>query len=162
MPAKIIEGNLLTCDAQYIVHQCNTCTWSAAHLAYDIFKKFPHADIYSDRRPTKNNSAKKDNPGEIIIRGDGKNQRFVIAILGQVFPGKPRNNQQHVDSFKHRKKYFFEGLKKISKIKDIKSIAFPWGIGCGVAGGNWQDYQKLIDKFADAFPHIEVQIIKLK
>ncbi len=144
MPAIIVDGDLFESDAKYIVHQCNCVTWSAAHLAKDMFARFPYADIYSPRRE----AYYQDTPGEIIVKGDGKDQRYVIAILGQKYPGCPRVAAPE-DDFEHRTRYFFDGLKKIAKIPDLDSVAFPWGIGCGAAGNDWEKYHKLIDKLAD-------------
>lgn len=162
MTIKIVEGNLLESKAKYIVHQCNCVTWTAAHLAYDMFKCFPWADIYTPRRLKAENGINYyDKPGEIIVRGDGVKQRYVIAILGQYYPGKARITQQFIDSYKKRKDYFFSGLKKIAEIKCLESVAFPFKIGCGAAGGNWDEYEELIKKFAIFCNDVEVSIVKL-
>ena len=144
MPAIIVEGDLFESDAKYIVHQCNCVTWRGAHLAKDMFSKFPYSDIYSSRQET----GHRDIPGEIIIRGNGDKQRYVIAILGQKYPGRPGYSDPE-DDFAHRTRYFFNGLKKIAEIKDLDSVAFPWGIGCGAAGNDWEKYHTLIDRFSD-------------
>ncbi len=156
MPAKLIEGNLFESPAKYIVHQCNCITWRSAHLAQDMFRRFPWSDIYTSRRDTHI----EDMPGEIIIRGSGQDQRYVIAILGQKYPGKPRF-QTGIDCAEMRQKYFHGGLKKILEIKNIESIAFPYAIGCGVAGGNWEFYQEQINRFADVISEVDVSIVKL-
>lgn len=160
MPAEIVEGNLFDSEAQYITHQCNCVTWVAAHLAKDMFYNYPYADIYTPRR---NNRDKHDEPGTIIIKGNGKDQRYVINLLGQYYPGKPSSQRKDVDSPDLRKKYFFNGLQKIIEIPNLKSVAFPWGIGCGAAGGDWNFYKGLIDKMADfiADEGVKVYIYKL-
>jgi hypothetical protein len=144
MPAKVLRNSsLFDSDAKYIVHQCNCVTWRAAHLAKDMFDRYPYADVYSDREKT----GHQDTPGDIIIRGNGDDERYVIALLGQKFPGKPRAAAPE-DWFEERKKYFFSGLQKIAKVPDLESVAFPWGIGCGAAGGDWHFYHKLLDRLA--------------
>jgi O-acetyl-ADP-ribose deacetylase (regulator of RNase III) len=136
MSMKIIEDDLLNSDAQYIAHQCNCLTKKGAGLSYVMFKKFPHADIYSKR-------TSKDQPGTIVIRGSEK-ERYVINMLAQVCPGKPRPN----DTKQMRIKWFQQCLEKISEIKDLDSIAFPHNIGCGLAGGDWKVYEKMLNEFA--------------
>jgi O-acetyl-ADP-ribose deacetylase (regulator of RNase III) len=158
MTANIVEGNLFDSDAQYIVHQCNCITWASAHLAGEVFRHYPWSDIYTQRKGTDY----RDTPGEIIIRGNGKDQRYVIAVLGQYYPGKPRYPNSKLDGAEARKGYFFSGLKKIIEIPGLKSIAFPWGIGCGAAGGDWNFYHELIKKFAAAIPTVDVRIYHLK
>lgn len=145
MSAISIEGSLLDADSKYIVHQCNCITKNAAFLASDIFCKFPYSDIYSERIKKE---GCRDKPGDIIVRGDGAKSRFVIAALGQIYPGKPRYANSDLDGYKVRKRYFFECLQKISTIEELDSIAFPYMIGCGAAGGDWKSYLSLIEKFS--------------
>lgn len=156
MPAKLIVGDLFESNAKYIAHQCNCITWASAHLAGAIFKKYPWADIYTPRRGT----TIEDMPGEIIIKGNGLDQRYVIAILGQKYPGKPRY-KDGMDCAAMRQKYFHRGLMKIREIKNLESVAFPDHIGCSLAGGDWDFYKQQIDKFADSIPEVEVSIYKL-
>jgi hypothetical protein len=40
-------------------------------------------------------------------------------------------------------------LDQLALLRDLRSIAFPYGIGCGLAGGNWKDYSKLLEAFAE-------------
>ncbi len=135
-----ITGDLFDSKEQYICHQTNCVTTKAAHLAYHMFKRFPYADIYTNR-------IKHDKPGTIIIRGDGDKQRLVINILGQYYPGKPQEMNAKIDSPKIREQYFYNCLVAISKIPDLKSIAFPDHIGCGLADGNWEHYLEMITRF---------------
>jgi len=160
MSAKIVEGDLLNYDAKYIVHQTNSTSANASGIARSIFDKFPYSNIYTERLQTKH----IDTPGTIIVRGNGKNQRYVINLMGQFFPGKPSDGIYDSDNYAHRKEYFFQGLKAISKIENLESVAFPFFIGCGLGGGNWEDYLKLIDKFADYIKqtqNAETTIVKL-
>ena len=141
--ATIFKGDLLKADEEYIVHQVNSKTTKGAGLSAAVFKKFPYADVYKD--------GTRRIPGEIIIRKD------IINLVGQDTPGKPKKNE----TAKKREKWFEEGLEKIEEIPDLESVAFPYGIGSGLAGGNWENYQKMINKFAKSNPDIKVVIYKL-
>jgi radical SAM superfamily enzyme YgiQ (UPF0313 family) len=44
---------------------------------------------------------------------------------------------------------------------DLKSIAFPEGIGCGIGGGDWRTYKTMIHKFARDMPGCTVYIVSL-
>ena len=71
-------------------------------------------------------------------------------MFGQVNPGKPKIPDDPIDGFQVRKKYFVECLKKIGEMNP-KSVAMPWEIGCGMAGGDWEFYKKVIDKFSESY-----------
>ena len=34
-------------------------------------------------------------------------------------------------------------------LPELESVAFPYGIGCGLAGGNWEEYQAMLEEFAN-------------
>lgn len=141
MSIEIIKGDLLTAPEQYIVHQCNCISagkGSGAGLAKAIFEKFPHANIYDNRKTP-------DVPGTILVKGNGKDQRYVIAIFGQYYPGGPQF--KGTDTYSNRLSYFTEALGYISCIPNLESIAFPFYIGCGLAAGKWEDYEDMIRVF---------------
>jgi O-acetyl-ADP-ribose deacetylase (regulator of RNase III) len=144
---EIISGDLFNSTEKYIVHCCNCITKRSAHLAKTVFEHYPYADIYSGRTTP-------DTPGSIIIKGNGLDQRFIIAILGQYYPGKPKFPDSALDGRKIREKYFHKALIEISKIPNLESIAFPDHIACGAAGGNWEYYLGTISNFAR---HVEEQ-----
>jgi hypothetical protein len=38
-------------------------------------------------------------------------------------------------------------LLRIAKIPNLTSIAFPWMVGCGLAGGDWKNYLGELNNF---------------
>lgn len=132
----IIEANILTAQTKYIAHQTNCISKSSAGVAKCIFTKFPYADTYKNR-------LKADKLGTIKIMGDGKEQRYVINMNAQVYPG-PSNK----DNSGERLEAFDKCLSHIADIPELESIAFPFNIGCGLAGGNWEHYLIVLEKFA--------------
>ena len=151
---KEIIGNLLEHDAQYIAHQCNCVTNRSAHLSKAVFTAYPYADVYSCR-------TQPDTLGTIKVKGNGKEQRYVINMFGQYFPGKCRYPNGSKDNPTLRQQSFQQCLDKISEIENMDSIAFPWGIGCGAAGGDWGKYEKMISDFAHKNFFTDVYIVKL-
>jgi O-acetyl-ADP-ribose deacetylase (regulator of RNase III) len=146
------NGDLLESKEKYIAHQCNCLTTRASNLAQSVFSKFPYADIYASRKIA-------DTPGSIIVRGNGQDQRFVINMLGQLYPGRSKYPDSSKDGFTARQRYFKSCLDKIALIPDLTSIAFPFQIGCGIAGGNWMQYRHMIKVFAD---QVEASVVVYK
>jgi O-acetyl-ADP-ribose deacetylase (regulator of RNase III) len=151
---KIVNGSLLDSDYQYIAHQCNCHSQRGAGLASAIFKAFPWADVYSSRSERGNDSSLF---GSITIHGDPKrDQRVVINIYGQLKPGKPSPGR---DSAASRLQAFRKALDKIAELPELESIGFPYGIGCGLAGGDWNEYEKLLEDFAERVSGSGVSVI---
>jgi hypothetical protein len=113
-------------------------------------------------------------PGTTVLydRGEGYNPRFVACVMGQYWPGKSSaldNNASRIsaldnnalkssalDNKQNRLTWFKQGLLDLSNVlstvqerlpepkgRKIK-VAFPFLIGCGLAGGNWPDYLQAI------------------
>ena len=158
MDLKVIEGDLFDSTEQYLCHQCNVISQRAAHLAQSVFNRFPYSNIYAER----DGSGPKPGQelGDIIIRGNGKNERLIINMLAQFYPGKTKYPNSPKDGIATRKSAFQMCLNKITDIPALQSIAFPFGIGCGAAGGDWLVYRKMIKNFAEEV-EIPVRIYRL-
>lgn len=134
----IVQGSLLTSRCKYIAHQCNCISQNALGLAQNIFEKFPYSNVYKGR------GVHKSTPGTISIHGNGNDERYVINMFSQFYPGKPKPPR---DSKEKRLEWFENCLKDISEIPNLTSIGFPYKIGCGLAQGNWDKYLKKLEEF---------------
>ena len=124
MMLTFLDGDLLNCDAQYIAHQTNCVSNTGRGLALSLFKKYPYANVYRNR-------IKPDIPGTISLHGDPTN-RYVINMYGQNYPGKSKKS----DTPQLRIQWFQACLNQILLIPNLKTIAFPYLIGCDLAGGD--------------------------
>lgn len=162
MPLYRVKGDLLESNKNIIVQQLNCITINAKGLSQTISNKYPYADVYSSRKkiPGKYVAVEEDRgiPGDIVISvGDGPT---IIGIYGQYAPSKPRGNE----TAELRLQWFKECLHKIKNYMDNEkytSIAFPYKIGCGLAGGDWLKYKKEIKRFANNNKY-DVYIYKLE
>lgn len=145
-----VSGDLLEMDTQYIAHQCNCVTTQGKGLSASLFKRFPWADTYTGR-------SQPSTPGSIQVFGDGVAKRFVINMFAQYNPGKPRPVK---DTAHQRQKWFADCLQQIGALPDLQEVAFPYLIGCGLAGGNWEVYLRLLEEFADT--HIKHRVILVR
>ena len=142
---EIVTGDIFESKEKYLLHQTNCVTHKAAGLSKDFFSKYPWADIYARRYA----EGIKDTPGQIMVRGDGVDKRYVINLLGQYYPGKPKFPTSALDGTKVREKYFHQCLLRVAKIENLESVAFPWRIGCNLGGGDWEHYLGQINIFAN-------------
>lgn len=152
---RIIEGDLTNSSEQYIVHQCNCVTRGAKGLAKILFEKFPKSDCYR-RRKGRPRGAIYNKPGTVSVASGER----VVNLFGQVGPGRPRAGSRD-DTREKRLGYFVSGLRSIFQFSNLKSIAFPFQIGCGLAGGSWSDYLAAIEAEAARNPSVRVVIYKL-
>lgn len=141
MCLRILEGSIFDSSSDYLVHQCNCMSERSAHLAADVFRRYPWADVYTGR-------ATKDTPGTIKICGNGEDQRFVINLFGQVYPGASKFDTGE-DTYEKRRVYFRQGLMSIfQQVPSESELVFPWKIGCGAAGADWSDYLGILSDFS--------------
>jgi hypothetical protein len=149
--ATIIDGDIFTCpqdDHQYLVHQCNCVTRRGAHLSWQVFRRYPRANIYAPRATGTANGI----PGTLVVVPP------IINLMGQFAPGKAC---QKNDTYPMRFAWFGECLDRLGNIDGLQMLSFPWGIGCGAAGGNWSAYHAAIQAWARKHPHVEVRIYRL-
>lgn len=155
-------GNLLDADEAYIVQQC-CCTSVKPHgLSAAIAERFPEANPYACRRRLKYNWARLEDrpqPGSVQVMGR------VICLFGQYTHSKPGAyadpaNTGTPDDYASRLEYFRRGLEEIARLNPA-SVAFPYRIGCGLAGGDWKLYQKAIADWSARNPGIRVTVYRL-
>lgn len=143
MSVKIIKKNIL--EAQFneiIVHQTNCLTKNPLGLAKDLFELYPNANCY--------NSTYNRIPGEIIVI-NSNNSPIIVNLFGQHKPGKVNRYETSLK----REEWFNQGLDNLLEylIENNLSnkIIFPFKIGCGLAGGKWDNYYKMISDFSEKY-----------
>jgi len=170
MPYRIVVGDLLDAQEEYILQQ-NNCIGCKPHgLSKTIADKYPYADPYTRRRRVgnRNMAIPEDRPvpGTIeLFRSPNQDGPTFVSLYGQYGMGRPYayNNggpQAVPDSHEDREKWFVDCLQKVAEL-DPKSVAIPYKIGCGLAGGDWNRYSKILNRFADDHPSVSVVLYKL-
>lgn len=167
-----VKGDLLNSDAQVIVQQCNCITMHALGLSLAIKKKFGICP-YSTRQGQGNvaNQETSSEPGTIALM-PMDNDRFCACLFAQYAPGSCSKSYASYERVKRergiqetaeiREQWFAQCLELLTvqmTMLNLTSVAFPKGIGCGLAGGNWQRYSAMIQAFSSA-NSFSVQIIE--
>ena len=65
------------------------------------------------------------------------------------------------DTYEEREKWFRQCLDELGKCDQYQSLAFPYKIGCGLAGGNWENYLVMINDFTFKYKK-DVTLVKKK
>lgn len=171
-----IYGNILDFDCDIIVHQVNCVTKIGKGLSKSIFDKYPYANYYKIRKHI------PDEPGKTVILKPKKGEKgpMVGNLTGQFYPSRPGGYYKKFyhfktkdikipdDSKEDREQWFSIGLEdlekqldKIKKNKENIEIAFPYKIGSGMAGGNWNNYYKILEEWGNKREDFIVYILEL-
>ena len=154
-----IQGDILNAKDEVIVKKVNCLCIKPHGLSKTIADKYSYANVYGQRRQLgkRNLSIKEDRgtPGNIVISKDPQNKGpIVVSLYGQYDYGKPgKSFRTAIDKDNHqlREEWFKQALEKLKmwiNDNDIISIGFPYMIGCGMGGGNWDNYYQMILNFA--------------
>lgn len=121
---KLITGDLLDTDVQVICHVCNCQHTMGAGLAQQIKLKYPEA-YEADLKTKKGDQAKLGT----ISYATAKNGKIIVNLYAQYNYGKGRQLNYEA---------LYRCLMTVHKEFRGKTIAFPHGMGCGMAGGSWR------------------------
>lgn len=149
----IINGDILDAKESYICHQCNCVTKTSYGLSKSISNKYTWADLYKTRLKNKQNVEQSDEPGTIVEFEHPTNpNKFhkIICFISQIGPKKPDTYKnlylnKYNDTYQNRKNWFKECLSILDE-NNYENVAIPHGIGCGIAGGKWDDYIKMLEE----------------
>lgn len=170
---SIVSGDVLTYKADCIVQQCNCVAVRPHGLSASIAKAFPYADIYGQRRAIGNrNLARVEDRSQVgtCVLAHQAGSVIVACLMGQYVYGKPSVYSSVVgstvpDDAKTREQYFEQALQDMATQLEtlgtvVRTIAFPYQIGCGLAGGDWSHYSSMIAAFAEAHPAWSIYIVR--
>ena len=148
-----------------IVQQCNCLAFKAHRLSEAIARKYSWGNPYRLRRcpGIRNLAVPQDRvePGTIqIMKHPSGDRPDVIVLYAQWDFGTGRVNRipTHEDTPAQREKWFQQCTRDF---KGFQNFAFPYQIGCGLAGGNWTHYQTMIEDFSVKF-HKHVTLVLKK
>lgn len=126
---NIIKGDLLDVHVGIICHQVNCCHVMGAGLAADIRRKYPrHYADFMSRVP---------HLGGLCITQVNWNL-YVVGIYGQLKYGHDGPYTNYIA--------LQRGMQAVAKMAEEKHLPvyLPYGIGCGLAGGDWAVVKELI------------------
>lgn len=134
---KFENGNLVTGNYVIFCHQVNCQRVMGAGLARQIRNKYP--EVY-------NEYVKADQDLGHILPVFTHDGRICINMFAQ---DKYGMDKQYTDYFAFKR--CLRSIKEFLKIHHVKReipVAFPYGIGCGLAGGEWRAIFSLLTDFS--------------
>lgn len=158
MEFKIIEGDLLdmAMDAKFdlIVHGCNCRCNMGSGIAGTISQRFPDA-ARVDRLTVDGDYNKMGNFTYASVQTEHAGKKFnLINLYTQYNPGSASPGCSIPLDYEA----LTLGLRKIAKRWPKASIGLPW-IGCGLARGNKDKVQKIIER---ELSEMNVTIVEFK
>lgn len=169
MSVLVKDANLLAATEEYIVQQC-CCTAVRPHGLSEAIAIGLKVNPYAQRRVLKGNWATLDTrptPGTVGIFTSPVGALMVACLYAQYTHGKPGIYKDPLttefaqnDTRSQRFDWFKECLGRLDALHP-KSLAFPYKIGCGLAGGDWTQYLAAIRDWAGRNPSCSVALYKL-
>ena len=150
---NIIDGDLVKAkNIDVFVHQCNCFATMGAGIAKQIAMAYPEV-----KEADKQNFKERGAYGQLgtILPVHCHDGRFCVNMYSQFHYGKGKQTDYEAFSKCLRELTWF------AKDRPKKIIGFPYGIGCGLAGGDWNIVSRMIRSFAKKVPN-DVFIIKLQ
>lgn len=140
-----VLGDIVNAQVDVIAHQCNCVTKVGKGLSHSLFKQYPEANIYRIRKT-------HSIPGNSIIIYVEKPRskvKYIANMLAQYYPGPSKYEN---DTPQMRVEWFKACLQQVADFmqgNQLTSLALPYRIGCGLAGGNWTIYEQVIREFSE-------------
>ena len=131
----IKTGDLLSATEDIIGHQVN-CFGAAGGLAYHVFNKWPDAKNDYMHLVTRL-KMKKALLGMAQLTGQQKDGHIIANIYGQYQPGA----DYRPDALEKALAMLGEEARTMNC-----SVALPYGISCGIAGGDWNEVLQIIER----------------
>lgn len=141
MITKYIKGDITDTELKYIAHGVNCQNVMGSGVAKALFTKWPEVKSHYHEFCKYNSELGTDLLGQIgfVNVGDKYNQKLIANCFTQRYYGY--DEKRYVDYFAITR--CFLRLKKTVGFKD-EILAIP-KIGCGLAGGDWNIVEQLIN-----------------
>lgn len=141
-----INGNLFDSKADVLCHQVNTYGVMGAGIAAEVKKRFP--DVYTTYRELCKTFDAESLHGEaLILPADNRKGQYIANLFGQTDWG---TNYKSLEA----------ALRKVAAWMDEnekKTVAVPYKMSCGLAGGNWDIVRGIISSvFEETWINVEI------
>ena len=142
----IIEGDLLNAPFQVIAHQVNCMGVMGAGVAKSLRLRYP--GLYESYKETCDlyERDRKDLLG-LCHWYRTEDRKIILNLFGQYGFGRDKRYTDY-EAFDKAMRDGIEMIKNEAFKEDgiQLCIALPYGIGCGLAGGDWSEVKEILEK----------------
>lgn len=151
MSIQVKNGDVLQADVNIIVHQVNCMGVMGSGIAKQIRDKYPKVYKEYAEKCQKMAKYRRLMLGDVLYTQIAPD-KFVASIFGQLTYGWV-GQYTNISALRM-------GLLNLKTYAEQNnySIAFPYGIGCGRGGADWNVVNKIIE---DIFHDMDVEIWKI-
>lgn len=145
MTIQTVEGNVLNVDTGVIIHGCNAQGVMGGGIALEIKNRFP--EVFRAYRETYEKQGKKLYMGQIIPVQVAVDKWIVNAVTQEYFGGDKSTRYVSYDAIATAFDLTARYMDTVSTYVDHEAkrkLFFP-KIGAGLANGNWDVIETIID-----------------
>ena len=147
-------------DLNMILHQANCFHLMNAGVAYKIREYYLNTVIADKKTPYGDMSKLGTFSTSLETNKNSGKELLIVNLYGQFHPGRYELNENAIDSKVNRLSYLSNALHRFAEFLQIYMmdlieenkcqfiIGVPWLIGCGIAGG---DYNQTFEIFKKIF-----------
>lgn len=129
---NIINGNLLDANEDILAHCCNCYGKMGAGVALAIKNKYK--DVYASYKCVCRVNSPELLLGKTqVVKSRLNDEKYIANLFGQMHYG--RGKQLNINALETSILHLISFCNNLG----LKSIAMPYNIGCGLAGGDWDN-----------------------
>lgn len=147
-----VEGNLLESECDGIIHQVNCLGKMGSGIARQIREKWP--GVYWDYKKAYQKGQLK--LGNVIISEYGP----IVYNMCSQFDYCMVRGCRKVHTDYHALTTALRIILKHAKEIELKRVGVPFGIGCGLGGGNWETVKAILEDISND-EGVDIYIYKL-
>lgn len=156
---RVIDGDLLGITRGVIVHQVNCRDRIGAGLSGQIIAKYPEVEkayhnIFDWHRKNTSSKEEYESALRMMVKGTFQSVKisedlFVVNLFAQFYYGNAaKTGKVYTDV-----NALVAGLESITELFGELPVHIPYGIGCGLAGANWQEVSRRL-------AHLDITVVR--
>lgn len=143
---QTVNGDVLSAfndGYDVVAHQSNCMGAMGAGLAKQIRNEFPN--VYQEYTRLCGRQKSEQLLGKCqLVKINDREDKYIANLFGQLDYGGKKKNTDY-----QKLRHSLQVLKMNMLYKSLSAVALPYGIGCGLAGGNWEKVKSIIQEELD-------------